>query len=94
MALQKNPNACYFALHPETRARGDKHGNHKLVAEQVRMVLGLNGAVPRKVIAGHLGVSVSNIDLIMQRKAWKHETALETAEALDRWQEITKDHRS
>jgi len=60
-------------MHPESRARGERHGSAKLTVAQVLGVRRLAAAgVSRSLIARCAGVDKSTVDRIVARKRWRH----------------------
>lgn len=62
-------NSADMILHG-TSTRGKKNANHKLSAEQVRLIRSLKGRVRYFDIADRFNISISTISLIQQRKTW------------------------
>ncbi len=62
------------------RARGERHGNAKLTADQVRAIRRERAAkkTPFRLLAERFGVSVSTIGQILRRESW---TAREVSES-------------
>ena len=58
--------------HPETTARGEKHGLAKLTEEDVRCIR--VSKEKQRIVAAYYGVAHSQIGRIRRRQIWKHVT--------------------
>jgi len=62
-----------LALHPECRARGERHGQAKLTADDIRVIRDLASAGhSQREIARKFGVSQRTAARAILRMAWKH----------------------
>lgn len=59
--------------HPETTARGDRHGMAKLDSLQVAWIRRIGDALMPEEIAKRFGVSTRTIEAILKRRTWKDE---------------------
>jgi HNH endonuclease len=66
--------AAFYHKHPEQQLRGERHGNSKLTADQVRAIRQTyaSGNVSKSALARTFGVSVSLIVWIVSRAIWRH----------------------
>lgn len=58
--------------HPERRARGERHGNTHLAAEDVLEIRRRAGTEDQRVVAADYGISQTTVSRILNRVVWGH----------------------
>jgi hypothetical protein len=70
----KQTLAAFYRQHPEQQSRGERNGNAKLTADQVRAIRRTyaSGNISKTMLARTFGISVSLVFQITSRLTWRH----------------------